>query len=822
MALLPLLARRLPAVLLLALLVATTDVLAQVPTGPPGGMAAMAGRVTGTVVDAETGEPLPMATVAVFLGGEFITGAAAGNDGAFDVSPLRPGTYEVRVSSVGYATHRIADVAVRPASPAALGTIRLEGSTAQLGEAEVVAQRDLVEVRADRTVYNVADQPVTAGGSAIEVLQTLPSVEVDLDGNLSLRGNQNVAIHVNGSPVPLRGAQLASFLRQVPAGQVERVEVLPNPSARYEADAMGGIINIVLKQGVSRGLSGGFTVGGGTAPNAEASGNVAYQRGPVDVYASYGFRYDDFSLEGAGLRQNFLAPEDSLFLDQVVGSGRSNASHILNSTFDYTLRPGLNLATTGMLSFRTGETENTNAYRYLDALGVESSAWARTSEGLTSGLNANGSVRLRRAWQPQRHELTALARYTFNRSGDDERFTQTRPNGSAPLIQLNDQTNQTGEAIVQVDYVRPVREGRVEAGTRAGLRRIDNDILGQEVDPSTGQASLLPGRTNAFEHAQDVFATYLQGAQKVGPVELQAGVRLEHTSIATTWGTSDRTYTDLFPSAFASYSPWVGGTFRAGYSRRINRPHAMQLNPFETFDDPLNVRRGNPDLRPEYVDSFELTASQFLPFGMVSLTPFYRRTTNVIRPRFLFEPATNVTTFTMENLDVDDSYGADATLALRFGQRLQGFVSGSVFRTVTSAGSIETGLGTDAIAYSMRGNLTSRLRPGLDVQAFGFWRSPMTSIDGRMSSFAMTSIGLRQHFMDERASLSLRVNDVLNTTRFEFHSANANFVQDGFRDPQLQRVDLTFTYTFGQVSQQQRRQRQQQDMPQIPQDDFGF
>jgi outer membrane receptor protein involved in Fe transport len=811
---------------LLALLILAPEALAQRPAGAPSPeqMAAMAGRIAGSVVDAETGDPLALATVALYQAGEFVTGAATGPDGTFEVGPLRPGAYEVRVSSVGYATHRVEEVAVRAGSPVDLGTVRLAAATAQLGEAEVVAERDFVEVRADRTVYNVSDQPVTTGGSAIEVLQTLPSLEVDLEGTISLRGNQNVAIHMNGRPVPMRGDQLTAFLRQLPSDQVERVEVLPNPSARYEADSMAGIVNIVLKQGVSRGLSGGINAGAGTAPSGSLSGNIAYQEGRVDVFASYGFRYDDWSADGASWRHTPASSEP--FLDQELGNSRSNLSHFLNTSLDYTLRPGLVLNASGMLSQRGGDSENATFYRFLDADRDLIRDYARTSQGDVSGFNSNATLGLKRTWTPQRHELSGEVRYSFNRSEDEDLFTQTAAPGVAASLERNEVTNSTANATAQLDYVRPLGEGRVEVGARANLRRIDTDRLGVLIDPASGDETVAAGRTNAFDYSEDVYAAYLQGAHPLGPVEVQLGVRMEHARtdflLATTGVTFDRSYTDLFPSAFVVYSPWTGGTLRAGYSRRINRPWPQQLNPFETFDDPLNVRRGNPDLQPEYIDSFELTASQFLPFGTVSVTPFYRRTTNVIRPRFLFDPETNVSTFTQENLDVDDSYGADVTLAARFGEQLSGFVSGSVFRTQTSAGSIETGLGTDAIAWSVRGNLSTRLAPGLTAQLFGFYRAPMTSIDGRMSGFKMTSIGLRQQFMDQRASLNLRVNDPFNISRFEFSSTRPDFFQEGFRDPNMRRVDVTFTYTFGQVSQRQRRQRAQEDVPDVPQDQFGF
>src|SRR5690606_34844616 len=234
------------------------------PGGPPP-----SGTLTGLVLDDATGDPLVQATVALYTAadGAFFTGTTTGADGRFVLEGLRPGRFNVRISYVGYESAEQAGVEVRPNAATDLGTIRLAESTAVLGEAEVAAERELVEQRADRTVYNVAEQPVTTGGSALETLQTLPALEVDTDGNVSLRGNQNVAVHINGRPTPVTGAMLAGLLRQIPTSNIARIEVIPNPSARNDASEMGGIINIVMKQGTSRGLGGGLTLGGGTAPN---------------------------------------------------------------------------------------------------------------------------------------------------------------------------------------------------------------------------------------------------------------------------------------------------------------------------------------------------------------------------------------------------------------------------------------------------------------------------------------------------------------------------------------------------------------------------
>jgi outer membrane receptor protein involved in Fe transport len=276
------------------------------------------------------------------------------------------------------------------------------------------------------------------------------------------------------------------------------------------------------------------------------------------------------------------------------------------------------------------------------------------------------------------------------------------------------------------------------------------------------------------------------------------------------------TYRSLFPSAFVVYPMGPGTLVKASYSRRINRPRRFSLNPFPSFEDTLTVNVGNPALRPEYTDAFELTL-QYRYF--LTLTPFYRRTTDVIRRRTLFDPETGVTTLTFQNLDTQDSYGADLTLAAAAGPA-RGFLSGSVSRVVTDGGSVETGLASDALSWTLRGNVQLRVREGTDLQFFGFYRAPQEVEDGRISAMGFTTLGFNQRLSD-RLSVALRVNDLLSTTRFEFRTGDGEtFRLNGVRDPDVQQFSGTLTYTFGRPPQ--RRPQQQQD-PQPQQDEgFGF
>ncbi len=841
---------------------------AQIPGFPGGRPGGSGGTLTGVIVDGETGETLPSATAAVYAAADssFVTGAAADLDGAFRIEALRPGTYQVRVSFLGYTTRRLRGVAVAPGQTLDLGRVELAADAALLDGAEVVGQREFVEQRADRTVYNVADQAVTAGGSALETLATLPAVEVDTDGAISLRGNQNVVVQINGRPVPIRGSQLAALLRQIPANRVQRVEVLPNPSARFDADGMSGIVNIVLVEGTDRGLSGGVTLGGGSQPTGEAGANVAYQAGPWDVYGSYGYRYDGF--DALSETRRTLAGVGLAISDEGA-SGRDSQSHFGTVSATYDLSASQSIQFEGSAGLRSGI--NTNRIDYLNTpTGGTPFRSFRLTDGDGSGDNLDGALVFRQSFSTaaptaagapaapgaggaQRggpggmggggmgfggpggggrggsagggargeHELALEARVSRNADDDLSLFTASLLDPAAvPALTRTDTDNTTTELIGQADYARPLAGLRLETGAIAIVRRVGSDLLFE--DGVGGAFVTDPSQTNAFTYDEGVYAAYVQGAREFGALAVQAGLRAEAATREFTLSTTppafpgvppvDLTdtsfdYQSLFPSAFATYTFGPGSLVKASYSRRIERPRARRLSPFPSFEDTLSVRVGNPQLRPEYTDAVELT---FQALYFFTVSPFYRHTTDVVRDRVFFDPATGVTTQTAQNLDSQDSYGADVTLlGQAFGGRLRGFLSGTAARVVTDGGSEQTGVGVDAMSYSARANLQIKVRQGTDLQLFGFYRAPQETEDGRVSGFGLATLGLSQR-ITPALQLSARVNDIFSTSRFSFESTRGGGSVVGVRDPQIQQVSATLTYSFGAGQPRPQRQPEQQ------------
>ena len=785
------------------------------------------GALTGTVTDAETGAPLPSASVALYLTADssFVTGAAADADGRFRFDGLAPGGYRVRASFVGYRVVRRDTVVGQGAVD--LGVIALPVTGNVLAEAEVVGERPAVEQLADRTVYNVADQPITTGGSALDALQTIPSVDVGTDGQVSLRGNGNVAIHLNGRPVPIQGALLASYLRQISTNQIQSIEVVPNPSARYDAQGTGGIINLVLVENTDRGWSGGLTVGGGTAPQAEAGGTLSYQRGRFDATATYGYRYYEFA--SGGFSERTVGPAiEGVPPFQTFAEDRDSQSHFGTLAVDYALAPQTTLIVEGVAGLRDGaqrESLQSLVARQGDVLGN------RLSQRGDDETTASGTVALKRTFGPPpqgqsrqrgpRHELAVEAKAFRSGTDGDARFTGASVAG-APLDERLDESRTVTEVYAKADYARPVGTAQAEVGARLAQRTVGGDLsylVGDRPDPR---------RSNAFDYDETVAAAYVQASRGLGPFQVQAGLRAEATSrtfsLATQeapvaglpplTGSPDDSYADLFPSVFVS-RPFgrTGSVARANYSRRISRPSTSQLNPFPAFEDTLTVTRGNPSLRPEYTDSFELVLRYKYA---LTLTPYYRRTSAPIR-RLVTEGPGGARVFGLANLDVQDAFGAELSVYQRRGP-VTVYAAGDLYQRSTSGTAFGGDLASDDLLFTSRGSVSVKLSEATTVQGFGYYRSPEQTETGRVSGFSVISLGL-SHAFSPALSLTARVDDLFSGTEFVFESNDGAAVPlRALRDPDIRQLRFTLTYTMGESSKRR--------TPEVPQeasnDGFGF
>lgn len=793
------------------------------PAGPGGaGPQQAGGQIRGTIVDAQTGRPVPSAQVAVWSAADssLVTGAVARENGAFRVEGLRPGSYYLRVSSLGYTPATTGVVAVAPGgAPADAGTVRLAAGAVQLDALDVATERSTVSMAPDRNTYTSRDLPSAAGGTATDVLRNVPAIEVDGDGKVSLRGNPNVAVQINGRPAPMQGDQLAAFLQQLPANMVERVEVIPNPSAKYDPEGMAGIVNLVLKQNTDLGWSGGVQLGMGTGDRYNASGNVGYQRGPLTLFSNYGFNADRRSTTGFNDRENFaIGATPGSFFEQDILLDFEGISHSLNTTADLKLGRPNTLSGSLLLTRRDLDAGIQNFFLRSDAAGDPLSRFEQQGANRHDDQTIDAALAFRRVLEPQRHELSAELR--VNRSDNDlisdlaERQL-TLDGGSTTIpasLSLRDTDAGATQWTLQTDYTRGFGERtKLETGYKGTLRRLGNDMAVDTFAYAPDGWVRDLGQTNEFTYDETVHAGYAVLHQGLGAFELQAGLRLEQTDrefhLANTDSTYPKDYLSAFPSALVAWNMSQSRQVKASYSRRIQRPDTRLLNPFPFYEDKQNRTTGNPLLEPEYTDAVELGFQQSMPWGSIQVSPFYRHTTGAIRR--VKEVENDISTVTFRNFDTSESYGADFTGSWRLGQKVNGFASFNAFRVVSDAGGGDAALGADAFGWAARISANWRVTPRLEVQAMHMYRAPLDVEAGRISGFQMTNLSLRQKLMGEKASVSLRVMDPFNVMGFNFRTFDATHDQTSERRFGNRAAYLTFSYNFGRPPQVRPRPQQQ-------------
>ncbi|HSJ08506.1 MAG TPA: TonB-dependent receptor [Longimicrobiales bacterium] len=805
-------------VTILLALAATAPLSAQ--ARPAQAPPAAAGEVRGTIADGESRAAIGFATIEVFNGGNvLVAGAIARADGLFRVEGLPPGTYRVKVTMMGYAAHTSEPISITAAEPrATLGTIALTKSAIVLESVEVNAESQVV-IAPDRNIYR-AREIAPAAATATDVLESVPSVHVDADGKLSLRGNENLVVQINGRPTPIRGAQLAAYLRQLPASTLERVEVIPNPSARQDPEGMAGILNIVLKQTVDLGRSGGITLAGASTGRFAGSGNFGYQAGSVTLFTTYGYSTDQRDVTGINHRTRLGTDGAPLwFTLQDIDGRNTNSGHNISSNFEKRLNTRDALFTSLMLNFRDASDNSVSAYSELDGGRSLMDRYDRTrGTSMTNGM-VDGTVGFRSLIKPQQHELSAELR--FNRQDDSDRTSLWRiPDAGANRIdgELNDTDALTKQLTAQVDYMRMLGSAtKLETGYKGNLRWMDRAYLVNT--NATGSGDWLPSHlSNDLELDEQVHAVYGVLSRSVGRVQLQAGLRAEHAhrDFTLAGDAYPYTYRSLFPSALISTKVGENAEAKVSYSRRVRRPGTQELNPFPVFFDAQNVFFGNPELGPEYTDAIELGLQRSGRYGSLQFAPFYRRTTDIIRADINTDDEVGgreVTTISFRNVATSDSWGADLNGQFRLGTKLSGMAGFNIFKMVTDGGS-ESTMTSDAVTWMGRLNASYVVTPLTTIQAMYMYRAPMNVERGRFSGMSMVNLAVRQKLRGDGLTATMRVSDPFDTSGMRVEVGDANIIQLTSRGFSNRAVHLSVQATFGQAPRVRQPRAEEAPQPQ--------
>lgn len=772
-----------------------------------------AGVIRGRLAATGTGQPVTSGSIGARRDGDsaYTAGSRPDTDGTFRVEGLRPGRYTIRIRALGYtplvrsgivisSEHLVVDV----------GTLSLGLVATQLAAQTVIAERPDVVLAPDRNIYSTKNMTAASGGTAVDVLRNVPSVEVDASNQVSLRGNQNVVVQINGRPSPLKGEQLGNFLAQLPASTVKNVEVSTNPSAKNDPEGTAGIINIVLNQEADIGLSGGFTMGTGTTGQANVSGNIGRQSGPLTLFLSYGLYHNNQQMDGHTNQTNLTIPTPAFVHSVIDGSSQplwQNGS--FRSEYRFTKQNALSFD--AMVSGGQHASSNSSYFSDLDTSGQTVGLFDEFANSHSHSINQDFDLGFRHDGTPKSRTFSADLRTTRSHNdGENDMWGVVHQGdastGATTLAPEHDHTTGGSPSwSLKADYSQPLgSQSKLETGFKGILRHNTDDFTAAYLDSASGQYVEAPSRSTAFDYREQIGAGYALLSQQLGKVQAQAGVRLEEatTRFALPDGTPNGTrydsrYASAFPSGILSYNFTPMRQLKLSYSRRISRPNPFQLSPVVYHQDARNVFEGNPSLRPEYTDAIELGLQDSRRWGTIQITPYLRHTAHAVRFIRTVD-STGVTVGTFDNVASTLQAGTDLNVTYHAGP-LRLFTGGSAYRYQSDAGNLTAGnFSTRALVWSTRLNAGWKLSSVLDASLFANYRSPMATEGGSVSAFVYTNAALRYKLWHDKGSLTLRVTDPFGLMNWGSVTANPEVIQETQRTFGMRGIFLTFSRNFGQ------------------------
>ncbi len=772
------------------------------------------GEVRGKVIDAASKAPVA-ASIDVTSADASATSAraAAAADGSFRVQNLLPGRYRVRVRALGFLPRELPPVEISAAAPSAdVGAVTLTANPLELKAMDVTGRRQDVQFAPDRNTYVVRDMPTTRGGTALDVLRNIPSVDVDIDNIVSLRGNSGVVVQLNGRPSPLKPQQLGNFLSQLSADVVQQVEIIPNPSARDDPTGVAGIINLVLRQQADAGTSGGLTLTGGTTGQANVGGNLGYQGGPWSLYGSYGFLRDRRPRHEGIFRTNtFQSPVT--YLDESGLRMQEPLAHTLTGSATYKFGKRDELSTDLLYSTRDQEESYNLLYRDLNSSRALTGLNDRRSAGTNDEFSFESALAYKHSFATKGHRLSAEGRLVRDGEGGPSSVAaHTLALDGTPTATSTQETQDTQErpheSSIKLDYVRPLSARlRLETGVKGSLQRFRTTLDTRVFDTTSAAFQPDSSRISDFTYDQNVNAAYAMLGARLARFQLQGGARLERATtkffLRTLGSTYHNPYNSIFPSALVAYNVDDAHQVKLSYSTRIRRPDEPdQLDPTVRYADPLNLFHGNPYLQPEYIRALELGLQRTSDRITILLNPFWRHTQDAVRQIRTIDGA-GVTTRTYTNVSTVDAYGTDATVAIS-GGRLNGFVGGSTYKQVSNAANVGTGLSVNTFGWSARTNVSFRFSSTVDAQALVTYQAPTDIEQGHNASRTRVNVAARQRFMNDRVNVTVRAKDPFSTARERSITTDPRFYQVSDRPRTIRGMVLSVNWLFGRPPKEHR------------------
>ncbi len=776
------------------------------------------GKITGKVTDATTKQVIDYATISLYKQGATapFNGVVTDDKGNFTMQGLPTGDYIVKIDFIGYQQHVIAHAVITDAAPtAALGNILLAPVQNQLQDVVITAKRPTVENKIDKMVYNPQNDLTAQGGMAIDILQKVPQISVDIDGNVELQGNSNIRFLINGKPSSIFGSSLTEALQSIPASQIQSIEVITNPGAKYDATGTGGIINIILKQNNVQGVNGSVNLSAGTRLE-NGSFNINAKKGNFGVGAFFNGneRINTTTLTNATTKSTDAATGTTTDLLQNGSSAfkRSGYQSGINFQWDVTKKDQLT-ASFSYNHFGNDNVGTTNQEQLETGVSNDILKDQFSTLNSVSHFHANSSdvsLGYKKTFDKKDEELDFLVSSSLGSNYNYASQQQSYLDGSLPTsgsMSTNPGTDR--ETDISLDYTYPFSKTfTLETGAKAVIEDISNSV-NTDTLLNNGGYSPDAGQTYNFNYNRDVFAYYVSGTFSLFHdfINGMAGLRYEYTTTSSSYGnTNVPGYGILAPSFVLQHKLSDDQSIKFSYSYRLQRPEYSDVDPFYNVSDPHNISTGNPDLKPELGHNYELGYNKSFNNGpSIYVSAFYRYNTNDIQSFTTYYATlpvngtdyTDVELTTRYNLGSETNEGANIYISIpvtgKFSLRSNNFFADRISKNPGDPT-------VSGFAYRLNLNASYEFAPSFAAEVFGNYRSSQRTIQGTSPAFAFYNFAVRKQLWKKTASIGLTAANPFSNYIAQTATTNTgNSYQTSTREVPFRSFGISLTYKFGKL-----------------------
>ncbi|MEX0813296.1 MAG: TonB-dependent receptor [Chitinophagales bacterium] len=758
-------------------------------------------QITGKIIDGGTDSPLEYASISAYsINDSTIIGGGISNEkGDFSID-AKSAPFYLEIRFLGYLSKN-----TKAFSPGEnqkrvnAGEIILNEDSESLEEVEVIGEKSQMQLKLDKRIFNVGKDLSNTGANAVEILDNIPSVEVDQEGGVSLRGSENVRILIDGKPSAMLGMSGSDALLLLQGDMIERVEVVTNPSSRYEAEGDVGIINIILKKNKKQGINGAVTATTGFPHNHSLGVNLNYRKGKFNLFGGYSVNYR--KSPGTGyLYQEVYNANTTEISEQIRDRTRGGLGNTFQFGTDFYLNDKNTLTVSGTI--RPAGRNNETNLRYLDfnEAGDLVQEVTRDDNETETKRDYEANLNYVKTFKKEEQKFTFDAQWSISNDLEESDVIEKNLNTGSETEQRVSNLEGGQNWLFQSDYVQPfAKNGKFETGVRTTIRTVNNDYKVEQFN--NGEWQVFGGFQDDFTYQENIFAAYAMAGNKNGKLSYQGGIRAEYTDITLSSesdaSTNKKQYLNWFPSAHLSYEFNDKNSLQLSYSYRVSRPHYRSLLPFSNYSDSRNFYRGNPDLDPTFTNSIEMGYLKYWETGSFFSSLYYRYSTGAV-DRVVFVDSTGNSVRFPINLSTESSGGYEATVSQNIFKWWKFNFNVNLF-WFTRDGEYE-GQSFEASTFRWTFRLNSQWKLPKDFNAQANWRfrSPYTDTQSDLLALNVLDLSISKDFLKKKATLTFSVQDVFNSRKWRGVIDNEDFYREYEYQWRVRQYLLSFTYRINQ------------------------